>query len=66
MSSADDLKAMCLQAMREHAAIKPRGFDSRAKRASLHRQVDDLLDDYALESLIDEPQTATATGEHTP
>lgn len=64
MSTADDLRAMCLQAMGEHAAIQPRGFDSIAKRADLHRQIDDLLDDWALESLI--PDTATATDTPTP
>lgn len=57
MSTADDLRAMILQAMREHAAVAPRGFDSRRKREDLHRQVDDMLDDWALEVLT-EPASA--------
>jgi hypothetical protein len=66
MSAADDLRAMCLQAMREHAAIKPRGYDSIRARESLHRQIDELLDDWALERLVDDTETATATGEQNP
>ena len=53
MSNADDLRAMALQAMAEHAAIAPRGFDSIRRRDDLHRQVDDLIDDWALESLAE-------------
>lgn len=52
VSNADDLRAMCLQVMQEHAAIAPRGFDSIARRADLHRQWDDLYDEYALEVLV--------------
>ena len=54
MSNAADLRAMALQVMREHAAIQPRGFDSIKKRAELHRQWDELYDDYSLE-LLTEP-----------
>lgn len=53
MSNAAALRAMCLQAMAEHAAIEPRGFDTIRKRANLHDQIDDLLDDYALEVLVE-------------
>jgi hypothetical protein len=61
MSAADDLRAMCLQAMSEHAAIQPRGFDTIARRNDLHRQIDDLLDDYALESMVADTHSAAAT-----
>lgn len=44
---------MTLYAMREHAAIEPRGFDSQRKRNDLHRQIDDLLDDYVLEAAVE-------------
>lgn len=52
-SNADDLHAMILHAMAEHAAIQPRGFDTIRAREHLHRQIDDMLDDYALEVLAD-------------
>lgn len=55
MSNADDLRAMIMQAMLEHAAIEPRGFDSIRRRENLHRQIDDLYDDYELESIAEAP-----------
>ncbi len=51
--NAAELKVMIEQAMREHAAVAPRGFDSRKKRDHLHRQIDDMLDDWALESMVE-------------
>jgi hypothetical protein len=51
--NADELRAMALHAMREHAAVEPRGFDSQRKRADLHRQIDDLLDDWVLEAAVE-------------
>lgn len=59
MGNAADLRAMILQAMREHAAIAPRGFDTIRKRQDLHRQVDDMLDDYALESAFEAERAAS-------
>lgn len=58
MSNTDDLRAMILQAMLEHGNIEPRGFDSIRRRNDLHRQVDDMLDDYALEILAEPQVTA--------
>ncbi len=55
VSNADDLRAMILQAMIEHATIQPRGFDSVKRRQELHRQIDDMFDDLALE-ILTEPQ----------
>lgn len=49
MSNAGELRAMIQQAMIAHAAIQPRGFDTIRRREDLHRQVDEMLDDYALE-----------------
>ncbi len=59
MSNADDLRAMCLQAMQEHAAIRPRGFDTIAQRADLHKQIDELLDDYGLERMAEDTPAFT-------
>jgi hypothetical protein len=66
MSAADDLRAMCLQAMSEHAAIRPRGFDTIARRADLHRQWDELYDDYVLELAVEQAPTTAAATEPTP
>lgn len=53
MGNAEDLEAMIRQAMREHLAIAPRGFDSQRKRADLHRQIDEMIDDWQLERLTE-------------
>lgn len=53
MGNAAELRALMDKVMRNHAAIEPRGFDSQRKRAELHRQWDDLYDDYALEVLTE-------------
>lgn len=53
MSNAAELRALMDKVMRNHAAIEPRGFDSQRERAELHRQWDDLYDDYALEVLTE-------------
>lgn len=64
MSNADDLRAMCLQVMKEHASIAPRGFDSIARRAELMRQWEDMYDDYLLELAVEQvSETATASGD---
>lgn len=59
MGNAAELRALIHVAMLEHAAIAPRGFDSVKRRESLQRQIDDMLDDYALEVAV-EPATAQA------
>lgn len=41
------VEAECRKVMAAHAAIKPRGYDSRGKREKLHRRVDQLLDEHA-------------------
>lgn len=58
MSNADDLRAMMLQVMHEHAAVRPRGFDSIARRADLMRQWDELYEDYLLELAVEEAEPA--------
>lgn len=42
------LEAMIRHAMADHYAIKPRGFDSQRDRAKLHREIDSMLDQYAV------------------
>lgn len=53
MSNTDDLRALILQAMIEHATIQPRGFDSIRRRHELHRQIDEMYDDLALEMMAE-------------
>lgn len=42
------LEALIRHAMADHAAIKPRGFDSARDRAKIHREIDSMLDHYAV------------------
>lgn len=39
------IEAQVRHLMAQHAAIKPRGFDSRRARELLHRQIDTALDE---------------------
>lgn len=45
---AKELEAMVRHAMAEHAAIVPRGFDTIRERANLHRDIDMMLDEWAI------------------
>lgn len=48
---AEELEALIRRTMFEHAAIKPRGFDSIKARARIHRMLDDMFDEHALLTL---------------
>lgn len=41
---AEELEAMIRYAMADHAAIRPRGFDTIRQRQELHKLIDELLD----------------------
>jgi hypothetical protein len=43
----DHIEAEARRTMAEHAAIEPRGWDSKRRRAELHEAVDVLLDQWA-------------------
>ena len=45
---SEALEAMVRHAMAEHAAIEPRGFDTIRERANLHRDIDMMLDEWAI------------------
>lgn len=44
---AERCEAEIRRKMAAHAAIADRGFDSHRQRQVIHRQIDDLFDDYA-------------------
>ena len=47
------LEADVRAAMWHHSQIKPRGFDSIRRRAEIHREIDDLLDRWAVSRLME-------------
>ena len=47
------LEAEVRAAMWHHSQIKPRGFDSIRRRAEIHREIDDLLDRWAVSRLME-------------
>ena len=47
------LEAEVRAAMWHHSQIKPRGFDSTRRRAEIHREIDDLLDRWAVSRLME-------------
>lgn len=51
--TAEVVEAEVRQRMAEHAAIKPRGWQTMKDREILHRRIDKLLDEWAMRMQVE-------------